>query len=55
MGQYVGVGWHGRHWRCRDSCRRGDFVTCRIAAQVPGITQTTPDADDMIAPAERRR
>jgi D-arabinose 1-dehydrogenase-like Zn-dependent alcohol dehydrogenase len=42
MGQYVGLGWYGGHCGYCDSCRRGDFVTCRVAAQVPGITQTTP-------------
>jgi D-arabinose 1-dehydrogenase-like Zn-dependent alcohol dehydrogenase len=35
-----------------DSCRRGDFVTCRIAARVPGITYDGGYADYMIAPAE---
>jgi D-arabinose 1-dehydrogenase-like Zn-dependent alcohol dehydrogenase len=37
-GQRVGVGWHGGHCGYCNSCRRGDFVTCQIAAQVPGIT-----------------
>jgi D-arabinose 1-dehydrogenase-like Zn-dependent alcohol dehydrogenase len=51
-GQKVGVGWHGGHCGYCDSCRRGDFVTCRIAAQVPGITYDGGYADYMIAPAE---
>ena len=51
-GQRVGVGWHGGHCGYCDSCRRGDFVTCRIAAQVPGITYDGGYADHMIAPAE---
>jgi D-arabinose 1-dehydrogenase-like Zn-dependent alcohol dehydrogenase len=51
-GQRVGVGWHGGHCGYCDSCRRGDFVTCRIAAQVPGITYDGGYADYMIAPAE---
>src|SRR5256714_9473969 len=34
VGQRVGVGWHGGHCGYCDSCRRGDFLTCRIAAQV---------------------
>ena len=38
VGQRVGVGWHGGHCGYCDSCRRGDFVTCQTAAQVPGIT-----------------
>lgn len=50
-GQRVGVGWHGGHCGYCDSCRRGDFVTCRIAAQVPGISYDGGYADYMIAPA----
>src|SRR5947209_1538612 len=52
VGQRVGVGWHGGHCGYCDSCRRGDFVTCRIAAQTPGITYDGGYADYMIAPAE---
>jgi len=52
LGQRVGVGWHGGHCGYCDSCRRGDFVTCRVAAQVPGITYDGGYADYMIAPAE---
>jgi len=37
-GDRVGIGWHGGHCGYCDSCRRGDFLTCRIAAQVPGIS-----------------
>jgi D-arabinose 1-dehydrogenase-like Zn-dependent alcohol dehydrogenase len=51
-GQQVGVGWHGGHCGYCDSCRRGDFVTCRVAPQVPGITYDGGYADYMIAPAE---
>jgi D-arabinose 1-dehydrogenase-like Zn-dependent alcohol dehydrogenase len=36
-GQRVGVGWHGGHCGYCESCRRGDFVTCQVALQVPGI------------------
>jgi len=49
-GQRVGVGWHGGHCGYCDSCRRGDFVTCQIAAQVPGLTYDGGYADYMIAP-----
>ena len=52
VGQQVGVGWHGGHCGYCESCRRGDFLTCRIAAQVPGITYDGGYADYMIAPAE---
>jgi D-arabinose 1-dehydrogenase-like Zn-dependent alcohol dehydrogenase len=51
-GQRVGVGWHGGHCGYCDSCRRGDFVTCRIAAQIPGITYDGGYAEYMVAPAE---
>jgi D-arabinose 1-dehydrogenase-like Zn-dependent alcohol dehydrogenase len=51
-GQRVAVGWHGGHCGYCDSCRRGDFVTCSIARQTPGITYDGGYADYMIAPAE---
>lgn len=50
-GQRVGVGWHGGHCGRCDSCRRGDFVTCQIAFQVPGISYDGGYAEYMIAPA----
>jgi len=50
-GQRAGVGWHGGHCGRCDSCRRGDFVTCRIAPQMPGITYDGGYAEYMIAPA----
>jgi alcohol dehydrogenase/propanol-preferring alcohol dehydrogenase len=49
--QRVGVGWHGGHCGQCDSCRRGDFVTCQIAPQVPGIAYDGGYAEYMIAPA----
>jgi D-arabinose 1-dehydrogenase-like Zn-dependent alcohol dehydrogenase len=49
-GQRVGIGWHGGHCGHCDSCRRGDFVTCQIAPQVPGITYDGGYAEYMIAP-----
>jgi alcohol dehydrogenase/propanol-preferring alcohol dehydrogenase len=51
IGQRVGVGWHGGHCGYCDSCRRGDFVTCQIAPQVPGISYDGGYADYTIAPA----
>jgi D-arabinose 1-dehydrogenase-like Zn-dependent alcohol dehydrogenase len=51
VGQRVGVGWHGGHCGYCDSCR-GDFVTCRIAPQIPGITYDGGYADYTIIPAE---
>ncbi|MCK9375191.1 MAG: alcohol dehydrogenase [Syntrophobacterales bacterium] len=50
-GQRVGVGWHGGHCGYCNSCRRGDFVTCQNAAQIPGISYDGGYADYMIAPA----
>ena len=50
QGQRVGVGWHGGHCGYCDSCRRGDFVTCQIAFQVPGISYDGGYAEYMIAP-----
>jgi D-arabinose 1-dehydrogenase-like Zn-dependent alcohol dehydrogenase len=51
QGQRVGVGWHGGHCGYCDSCRRGDFVTCQVAPQVPGISYDGGYAEYMIAPA----
>jgi D-arabinose 1-dehydrogenase-like Zn-dependent alcohol dehydrogenase len=50
MGQRVGIGWHGGHCGHCDSCRRGDFVTCQVAPQIPGITYDGGYAEYMIAP-----
>jgi D-arabinose 1-dehydrogenase-like Zn-dependent alcohol dehydrogenase len=50
-GQRVGVGWHGGHCGYCDSCRRGDFVTCLVAPQIPGIAYDGGYAENMIAPA----
>src|ERR671918_48117 len=49
--QRVAVGWHGGHCGQCESCRRGDFVTCKYA-QVPGISYDGGYADYMIAPIE---
>jgi D-arabinose 1-dehydrogenase-like Zn-dependent alcohol dehydrogenase len=50
-GQRVGVGWHGGNCGYCDSCRRGDFVTCQIAFQVPGIAYDGGYADYIVVPA----
>jgi D-arabinose 1-dehydrogenase-like Zn-dependent alcohol dehydrogenase len=51
LGQRVAVGWHGGHDGECESCRRGDFATCKNA-QVPGISYDGGYADYMIAPIE---
>jgi D-arabinose 1-dehydrogenase-like Zn-dependent alcohol dehydrogenase len=45
------VGWHGGHCGYCESCRRGDFVTCRVSAQIPGISYDGGHADYVVAPA----
>ena len=50
-GDRVGIGWHGGHCGHCDSCRRGDFVTCRVAPQVPGISYDGGYSDFLIAPS----
>jgi D-arabinose 1-dehydrogenase-like Zn-dependent alcohol dehydrogenase len=49
-GARVGLGWYGGHCGHCASCRRGDFITCRLA-QVPGVTFDGGHADYVIAPA----
>ncbi len=49
-GQRVGVGWFGGSCGHCDSCRRGDFVTCTVAPEIPGITYDGGYADYMVAP-----
>ena len=50
QGQRVGVGWHGGHCGYCDSCRRGDFVTCQVSPQVPGIAYDGGYAEYTIVP-----
>jgi len=51
MGQRVGVGWFAGHCGQCESCRRGDFATCRYA-QVPGISFDGGYAEYMVAPTD---
>ena len=51
LGERVGIGWHGGHCGYCDSCRRGDFVTCQVAFQIPGISYDGGYAEYVIAPA----
>jgi D-arabinose 1-dehydrogenase-like Zn-dependent alcohol dehydrogenase len=50
-GDRVGLGWHGGHCGQCDSCRRGDFLTCRVGLLVPGIAYDGGYADYVIAPS----
>jgi D-arabinose 1-dehydrogenase-like Zn-dependent alcohol dehydrogenase len=50
-GQRVGVGWYGGHCGYCDSCRRGDFITCRTAPRITGVTHDGGYAEYMVAPA----
>jgi len=50
-GQRVGVGWYGGHCGYCESCRRGDFITCRNGL-VTGISYDGGYADYMITPAQ---
>lgn len=51
QGMRVGVGWHGGHCGHCESCRRGDFITCKVG-QIPGISYDGGYAEYMIAPFE---
>ena len=50
-GERVGVGWHGGHCFICDSCRAGDFVTCR-EEKICGISYDGGFAEHLVAPAE---
>ena len=47
-GDRVGVGWHGGHCFVCESCRRGDFVTCK-KEQITGVTRDGGYQQYMIA------
>ena len=48
QGDRVGSGWHGGHDFVCESCRRGDFVTCRNEA-ITGITRDGGYQEYMLA------
>lgn len=50
VGQRVGVGWHGGHCGTCASCRRGDFVTCQVAFQIPGISYDGGYSEYVVVP-----
>jgi len=47
-GDKVGVGWHGGHCFVCESCRRGDFITCKNG-EITGITRDGGYQQHMIA------
>lgn len=51
VGARVGLGWHGGHCGHCGSCRRGNFVMCTVAPQIPGISYDGGHADYVVAPA----
>ncbi len=51
-GDRVGIGWHGGHCGYCDSCRRGDFLTCRLGVRTPGISFDGGYEDHVVAPSE---
>src|ERR1700761_2105247 len=51
VGQRVGVGWYGGHCGHCESCRRGDFITCKYG-KIPGISYDGGYADYMVVPFE---
>jgi alcohol dehydrogenase/propanol-preferring alcohol dehydrogenase len=50
VGQRVGVGWHGGHCGTCTSCRRGDFIACQVALQIPGISYDGGYSEYVIVP-----
>ena len=50
-GDRVGIGWHGGHCGHCDSCRRGDFLTCRLGALISGISFDGGYEEYVVAPA----
>ena len=50
-GQRVGIGWHGGHCGYCDACRSGDFIGCKVALKITGISFDGGYATHMLAPA----
>jgi D-arabinose 1-dehydrogenase-like Zn-dependent alcohol dehydrogenase len=51
-GDRAGVGWHGGHCGHCDSCRRGDFLTCRVGVRIPGISYDGGYEEYVVVPWE---
>ncbi|HEY1433739.1 MAG TPA: alcohol dehydrogenase catalytic domain-containing protein, partial [Thermoanaerobaculia bacterium] len=50
-GDRAGIGWHGGSCGHCDSCRRGDYLTCRVALLVPGIAYDGGYEEYVVAPS----
>ena len=51
-GERVGVGWHGGHCGYCSSCRRGDFLFCKVSPKVTGIAIDGGYEEFAVIPAE---
>jgi len=51
-GDRAGIGWHGGHCGHCESCRRGDFLTCRLGVRIPGISFDGGYEDYVVVPWE---
>ena len=50
-GDRVGVGWHGGHCGHCEACRRGDFLVCRVAPLVSGMSFDGGYEEYVVVPA----
>ena len=50
-GDRVGIGWHGGHCGHCESCRRGDFLVCRVSPLVSGISFDGGYEEYVVVPA----
>src|SRR5260370_23903200 len=46
-GDRVGTGWHGGHCFVCESCRRGEFITCKYE-QINGVTRDGGDRHSQV-------
>jgi len=51
-GDRVGIGWHGGHCGYCDSCRRGQFLFCRVRPLISGVSKDGGYADYVVAQAD---
>jgi D-arabinose 1-dehydrogenase-like Zn-dependent alcohol dehydrogenase len=51
-GDRVGIGWHGGHCGYCDSCRRGQFLFCKVRPLISGVSKDGGYADYVVAQAD---